>query len=423
MSAPTITQVIQPPQASTLAGGTALIYGTGFQTGAVVMFGSVKSLNVQFINSGFLAADIPSLKTAGVYNVIITNPDGGTVTATNAFTAIVPVILQNNFSYQLLVNDTDVTSFQKDRLSFNQEAGIISAYTVALSKLSFEIPCEKEKLLLPAPQENRFILKQGNNVIYQGYFENKNINECLKIITVESMPFLNMLSKDPVTYADTGTQPVTSVLLSKLTALVAGLPVPYAVNPYVINGGLLAGINVGINTNNNSQNAIDIIQNLLDLFDVGLMLWNNTLYFYAIPENLQIQTAKDITGLVNRLPEDIKDLTGVYYDNFILICKQINGYGYSGTVSSGGGAVSKSLNTDNVFFADVDSAQNTVNRKSNLYSTVWKSASGNVKRETNFKLGDIVKIQGAINTYVFIVAAIEDTYNSWKLELFGQTIN
>jgi hypothetical protein len=127
--------------------------------------------------------------------------------------------------------------------------------------------------------------------------------------------------------------------------------------------------------------------------------------------------------MVQRLPEDIKDLTGTYFDNFTLVTKQIAGYGYAGTVTAGGGAVKKDLNSDNVFFADSTSAQNTVNRKNNLYSNIWKSASCAVKREANFRLGDMIKIQGAYNVYVFIVAGIEDTYTSWKLKLFGQKIN
>jgi hypothetical protein len=422
MSTPIITS-IQAPQAPTLAGGTALIYGSNFQTGAIVLFGIVKSLNVQVINSGFIVADIPSVKIKGVYNITVTNPDGGTVTLANAFTAIPPVIIQNNFPYTLLVNGTDVTNFQKDRLSFSQETSIVSSYSVAQSKLSFELPCEKENLLFSVPEENHFVLMQDKNIIYQGYFEGKEINECLKIIKVDSMPFLNMLSKNPVSYSDTGTQPIASLIVSKMSALVAGLPAIYAVNPFVINGGLLDGINVGVNTDGNKQNAIDIIQNLLDLFDIGLMLYNNTIYFYAIPENLQIQTTKDISGMVQRLPEDIKDLTGTYFDNFTLVTKQIAGYGYAGTVTAGGGAVKKDLNSDNVFFADSTSAQNTVNRKNNLYSNIWKSASCAVKREANFRLGDMIKIQGAYNVYVFIVAGIEDTYTSWKLKLFGQKIN
>ena len=424
MSNPIITSIVQPPQASTLAGGTALIYGSDFQSGATVSFGSVLSLNVQFINSGFLAADIPSLKIAGVYGVTVTNPDGGTFALPNAFTAITPVIIQNKFPYTLLVNGTDITNQQKDRLALNQETGIVSSYSVAMNKLSFEIPIEKEKLLLPAPNENHFVIKKGNDILYQGYLEGKEVNECLRIIKIDSMPFLNLLSKDPVTYSDTSTQPVASLLVSRFTSLVSSLPVQYAVNPFIINGYFLNNINIGLNTGTANPNAIDVMQNLFDLFDVGVMLWNNTLYLFAMPESMQTLTAKDITGLIDKPLEDIKDLTGTFFNLYNLKCTVPTGStGFTGTVTAGTGTLAKNLNSDNVFFADSTSAQNTVNRKNTLYSTMWKSASCNVKHEVNLRLGDYVAFNGAYDNYVFIVSAIEDRYTGWALKLYGKKIN
>lgn len=424
MSSPTITSTIQPPQASTLAGGSLIIYGTNFQTGAIVLFGTIKSLNVQVVSATLIAADIPSVKTPGTYNITVTNPDGGTVTVINAFTAKTPVIIQNTFPYTLYVNGTDVTNIQKDRLSLNQETGIISSYSVAMNKLSFEIPLEKQGLLFPAPTENNFTMKKGGDIVYQGYLEGKEVNECLKIIKIDSCPFLNLLSKDPISYADTSTQSVTSLLVSRLMALIGGLPVQYAVNPFVINGYLLNNINIGVNTGTSSENAIDIMQNLFDLFDIGVMLWNNTLYLFAIPENLQTVTAKGIDDLIDKPLEDIKDLTGTFFNNYTLKCIVPGGVtGYTGTVTAGTGNALKNINSDNVFFADQTSAQNTVNRKNNLYSTSWKSASCNVKHESTFKLGDYVSFHGEYNDYIFIVSAIEDAYNSWKLKLYGQQIN
>jgi hypothetical protein len=424
MSTPIITQAIQPPQASTLAGGTTLIYGSDFQSGASVFFGTVKSLNTQFINSGFLAADIPSTKIAGTYDITVLNLDGGTFTLSNAFTAFPPVIITNDYPYTLLVNGTDVTKLQKDRLSLNQEAGIVSSYSVAMNKLSFEIPIEKENLLFDAPDENHFVIKKGNDIIYQGYLDGKEVNECLKIIKIDSMPFLNLLSKDPVSYADTTTQSAVSLLVSRFASLVAGLPVQYAVNPFIINGSLLDNINIGVNTGTGNLNAIDIMQNLFDIFDVGVMLWNNTLYLFAIPETLQGVTTKDITGLIDKPLEDIKDLTGTFFNQYILKCTVPTGAtGFTGTVTAGTGSLKKDLNSDNVFFADSTSAQNVVDRKNTLYSTMWKSASTNVRRETNFKLGDHVLFRGEYDNYAFIVSAIEDRYVGWGLKMYGKKIN
>ena len=233
-----------------------------------------------------------------------------------------------------------------------------------------------------------------------------------------------MLSKDPVTYSDISTQSVSSAIVSKFTTLIAGLPVQYSVNPFVLNGYYLNNINIGINTGGNSQNAIDIMQNLFDLFDIGVMLWNNTLYLFAIPESLQNVTTKDITQLIDKPLENIKDLTGTFFNYYSLKCAVPGGAsGFTGTVTAGTGTLKKDLSSDNVFFADSTSAQNTVNRKNNLYSVTWKSASCNVRHETNFRLGDYVLFHGAYDDYVFIVSAIEDRYNSWALKLYGKKIN
>ena len=422
MSNPIITSAILPPQASTLAGGSALIYGSDFQDGCIVLFGKKQSLNVDFINSGFIAADIPSVKIAGTYNITVTNPDGGTVTQLNAFTAIAPVILESKFPYVLLVNGTDITKYQRNRFSLTQATNMISSYSVAFNKLSVEIPLEKQDLLFEAPSQNNFTIKDLNGVIkYQGYVDQKEIDECLKIIKIDSMPFLNLLSKNPQTITQTGTQNAASLLVSLLRSFVALLPVQYNVSPFVINGTLLDNVNIGVYMAS-ELNAIDILQNLLDLLEVGLLLYNNTIFLFAIPEDLSTQKTTDISGIIAQPLNNIKDLSGLFYEQYSLKYK-LTGTGADQTpVTAGSGNVIKSLTADNVFFDTAQSAQNLVNRKQRLYVNTWKTAECSLNRQFDVRLGMYLIFHGLFDDYVFLVTSIEDMYVNWKVKLYGQKV-
>jgi len=74
------------PNHGLASGGTAVtLTGTGFQNGATVSFGGTAAASVTFNNSTQLSVVTPA-HAAGTVNVVVTNPDTGTVTGTNAFT-------------------------------------------------------------------------------------------------------------------------------------------------------------------------------------------------------------------------------------------------------------------------------------------------------------------------------------------------
>jgi len=81
---PEITSVL--PGSGALFGGTAItINGLFFQTGATVNIGGQSLLNVTFLNSISLRGTTPS-GSAGSVDVVVTNPDGKSVTLSNGFT-------------------------------------------------------------------------------------------------------------------------------------------------------------------------------------------------------------------------------------------------------------------------------------------------------------------------------------------------
>lgn len=80
------TLSLATPNHGLASGGTAVtLTGTGFQNGATVSFGGTAAASVTFNSSTQLSAVTPA-HAAGLVNVQVTNPDTGTVTATNAFT-------------------------------------------------------------------------------------------------------------------------------------------------------------------------------------------------------------------------------------------------------------------------------------------------------------------------------------------------
>jgi hypothetical protein len=74
------------PNHGLASGGTVLtLTGTGFQNGATVSFGGTPAASVTFNNATQLTVTTPA-HAAGLVNVVVTNPDTGSVTGVNAFT-------------------------------------------------------------------------------------------------------------------------------------------------------------------------------------------------------------------------------------------------------------------------------------------------------------------------------------------------
>lgn len=84
VSTPAISGV--EPATGPAAGGTPIVLtGTDFLNGATVTIGGVAARNVAFVSATEVRADTPPHK-AGLVDVVLRNPDGGTDTATAAFT-------------------------------------------------------------------------------------------------------------------------------------------------------------------------------------------------------------------------------------------------------------------------------------------------------------------------------------------------
>lgn len=84
LSAPTITGV--SPASGSTAGGTSItITGADFHNGATVTVGGAAATGVSVASSTSITATTPA-GTTGAQDVVVTNPDGGTVTSTGAFT-------------------------------------------------------------------------------------------------------------------------------------------------------------------------------------------------------------------------------------------------------------------------------------------------------------------------------------------------
>lgn len=82
---------VTPSTSSTPGGGTLTIVGNDFQPGATVNVGTQVCDSVNVVDSSTITATIPSA-SAGTVNVQVINPDGQSVTATNALTYTDPII-------------------------------------------------------------------------------------------------------------------------------------------------------------------------------------------------------------------------------------------------------------------------------------------------------------------------------------------
>ena len=79
------------PSVGPTAGGTAVtITGSGFVSGALVTFGGVESPSVTYVDSTSLLATTPARGLAGVVDIVVTNPGGGTATGASLFTYEAP---------------------------------------------------------------------------------------------------------------------------------------------------------------------------------------------------------------------------------------------------------------------------------------------------------------------------------------------
>jgi hypothetical protein len=80
---PTLTSI--SPTAGSTAGGTAItVTGSNFETGATVTVGGVAATQVDVVSATQITAVTPS-NSSGTVNLVVTNPDGGSVTLTGAF--------------------------------------------------------------------------------------------------------------------------------------------------------------------------------------------------------------------------------------------------------------------------------------------------------------------------------------------------
>jgi len=100
-TAPTITTV-SPSNGSTAGGTTVTIKGTNFATGATVKLGGRDVLNVNVVDATTITFVTPLGPTSELatrpQDITVTNPDGQTVTMSQAFSYFVPAPAINSMS-------------------------------------------------------------------------------------------------------------------------------------------------------------------------------------------------------------------------------------------------------------------------------------------------------------------------------------
>ena len=82
---PTIAH-IQPNQGSNHAPNDLYVFGANFANGATVRLGTTTLTQTTFVDAGLLQPVVPKGFVAGLYDLTVTNPDGGAATLADAYT-------------------------------------------------------------------------------------------------------------------------------------------------------------------------------------------------------------------------------------------------------------------------------------------------------------------------------------------------
>lgn len=393
-----------PTTGSIYGGGTLIINGTGLTTASGVTLANIPCPPIQFVDNGdstqTLYVQIPPTMTAGAKAIVVSGMAAGTWTAKN------PDIFKPDFPYSILLNNNDVTNLQKDRIQLIQSMNIIDTYSLGFNSIVFDVPIEMS--LYKIPPQNNIIIKQGNVIYFQGYPSGESNNEITQIKKITCTPFLNLLSKFQVAYSDTDIFDAKQLIINRFTDIVSSLPKPYNVFPWIINGSYLDGIKIGVTGNGY---GIEIFKPLFELLHIGVYLWNDTLFLFAVPENLLAIPSDDITNFLIAPPSAIDCMDEYYYDIFTLNFTLPGGAG-NNNVSAGAGSLAKKLTASGLLI-DTISAQLIVNRNYNLLNQVWKKTSFDITK--NCKIGDYL----GYNDYVFIVTSVQEKYNSYGIKAIG----
>jgi hypothetical protein len=189
--APTITG-ISPASGIKTGGDTVTINGTGFYGSPTVTIGGASATNVTFVNSTTITATTPA-HAIGPVNVVVTNPDTQTVTATNGFTytELPPTISSISPTSGSTAGGTNVTITGTNFLSGLATGGTITtdgAYTIHTFTTSgtFSVPTARNVDVLVvagggAGGNSTGGGGGGGGVIYQGSY---NVSTGSKTVTV-----------------------------------------------------------------------------------------------------------------------------------------------------------------------------------------------------------------------------------------------
>lgn len=116
-ASPTLQIVSVSPTSSPTAGGSTLtIRGTLFQSGLSIMIGATFCGTVNFISTTEVRCQLPA-KTAGTYNITVTNTDGGSTT------------LNGGITYADVLGPPSVTSVSPNNGSTNGNTAVTIAGT------------------------------------------------------------------------------------------------------------------------------------------------------------------------------------------------------------------------------------------------------------------------------------------------------
>ena len=415
-AAPSITST--SPISDTIFGGnTITINGANFAPGITLTVDGT-STAVTYVSSSVLTFTSPAHSAATVA-LVVTNTDG--YSASVSFTYLDVTIYNPKFPYALKINNKDVTNFQLNRFTQQEEMNVLDRYDLSLTNIAITCPFSVGNIFLTGFNDVITITKNNLNY-YKGWISGKRDNYLNRQYYLDVTSFLSLLSKRTAIYNLSVADPITQIIAMLTPELPTTLKEQYTISP---KSGFLSlqytNMPFSVNSNGNEVNIINTIIDICKLFDIGIFIKGtsiNLIPFGSFPKNaIDINdTTRFPEGLPYIANAELTERRDVFYDNVSLNYYNSVG-GAQKTVTTGTGLYTEAVSTNNIFMTDAVAAL-IASHKQGIKNVLYRESQFRMTNQISLGIGDYFKYNG----YVFLIKAREEKLAEVIFKVIGKKI-
>lgn len=309
-------------------------------------------------------------------------------------------------STKIVLNGYDLSNFQLKKFIKKDELNIITKYDFSFDEADIDVPFETRELLRQNVVDAIDIFENGVH-IYTGYLESKVLDFATKIMSIKSVPFLDLFSKLERSYAQTT---AVNVMKQLYDILFVELPEQYELEEMFRKATALEGLDFIIDTDGDTTNVMKLLLDICEWFDVALYFKGLTLKS-KIVENFPA-TAIDVTSLLVKKPV-ISELVEEFYNKITVEYKNSVG-GADKSVSSGSGDIELKIDLSDIYVTDAV-AQLIADRKRSVRQKFYNESKFEINNGHLFKVGDYV----SFDNYIFLITSLQEEELTTSLEVIG----